>query len=81
MTARLSRPVTASWESLEPGATSILSSIALPDKREPEDKEEVEDNDEDTDEEQDEIGGEARSAALTGELIIKEGVLCLFFSF
>ncbi|XP_078129189.1 centrosomal protein of 68 kDa isoform X2 [Sander vitreus] len=33
VTAQLSRLVTASWESLEPGTTSILSSITLPEKQ------------------------------------------------
>ncbi|XP_071387144.1 centrosomal protein of 68 kDa isoform X2 [Centroberyx affinis] len=40
VTAQLSRPVTASWESLEPGTTSILSSITLPEKQEAEEEEE-----------------------------------------
>ncbi|XP_041645490.1 centrosomal protein of 68 kDa isoform X2 [Cheilinus undulatus] len=39
VTAQLSRPVTASWESLGPGTTSVLSSVTLPDKQEAEDKE------------------------------------------
>ncbi|KAM6997174.1 LOW QUALITY PROTEIN: centrosomal protein of 68 kDa [Tautogolabrus adspersus] len=40
VTAKLSRPVTASWESLGPGNTSILSSITLTEKkREAENKE------------------------------------------
>lgn len=39
VTAQLSRPVTASWESLEPGTTSILSSITLPEKQEAEEEE------------------------------------------
>lgn len=38
VTALLSRPVTASWESLGLGNTSILSSITLPEKQEAEDK-------------------------------------------
>lgn len=38
VTALLSRPVTASWESLGPGTTSILSSITLPEKQEAEDE-------------------------------------------
>ncbi|XP_026212399.1 centrosomal protein of 68 kDa isoform X2 [Anabas testudineus] len=36
----LSQPVRASWESLEPGTTSILSSITLPEKQEAESNEE-----------------------------------------
>ncbi|XP_028459769.1 centrosomal protein of 68 kDa isoform X2 [Perca flavescens] len=39
VTAQLSRPVTASWESLEPGTPSILSSITLPEKQKAEVKE------------------------------------------
>lgn len=39
MTAQLGRPVTASWESLEPGTTSILSSITLPEKQEAKEQE------------------------------------------
>nr|XP_046258208.1 centrosomal protein of 68 kDa isoform X2 [Scatophagus argus] len=42
VTAQLSQPVTASWESLGPGTNSVLSSIALPEKQEAEDKEETE---------------------------------------
>ncbi|XP_029927065.1 centrosomal protein of 68 kDa [Myripristis murdjan] len=40
VTAQLSQPVTASWESLEPGTTSILSSITLPEKQDAEEVEE-----------------------------------------
>lgn len=36
VTALLSRPVAASWESLEPGTTSVLSSTTLPEKQEAE---------------------------------------------
>ncbi|XP_074532130.1 centrosomal protein of 68 kDa isoform X2 [Halichoeres trimaculatus] len=73
VTARLSRPVTASWESLDPGATSILSSIALPEDRGTEDKEELKDKDEDADEGQEET--EERSAALTaGDFSVPEAV-------
>ncbi|XP_070772392.1 centrosomal protein of 68 kDa [Enoplosus armatus] len=39
VTAQLSRPVTASWESVGPGTTSILSSITQPEKQEGEVKE------------------------------------------
>ncbi|KAM3842347.1 centrosomal protein of 68 kDa [Diretmus argenteus] len=38
VTAQLSQPVTASWESLEPGTTSILSSVTLPEKQEAEEE-------------------------------------------
>lgn len=70
VTAQLSRPVTASWESLGPGTTTVLSSITLPDKLEAEDKEEEaevkepEGNNQDTDEGKDEKGRE--STAQTG---------------
>lgn len=49
VTAQLSRPVTASWESLGPGTTSALSSITLPEKQEAGDKEPA-GNNQDTDE-------------------------------
>lgn len=76
VTARLSRPVTASWESLEPGTTSILSSIALPEDKGTEDKEELKDTDEDVDEGQDETDIKERSAALTaaGDFSVSEAV-------
>ncbi|KAM9345087.1 centrosomal protein of 68 kDa [Symphorus nematophorus] len=60
VTAQLSRPVTASWESLDPGTTSILSSITLPERQEAEDKEEEEAEDKDP-----ETGREEMSAAQT----------------
>ncbi|CAK6978488.1 centrosomal protein of 68 kDa [Scomber scombrus] len=41
VTAQLGETVTASWESLEPGTTSILSSISLPEKQEAEEEKEV----------------------------------------
>ncbi|KAI3363172.1 hypothetical protein L3Q82_011541, partial [Scortum barcoo] len=62
VTAQLSQPVTASWESLGPGTTSIPSSITLPEKEEAEVKESERDN-QDTDEGKDERGREERSAA------------------
>lgn len=40
VTAQLSQPVTASWESLEPGTTSNLSSTTLPEKQDAEEAEE-----------------------------------------
>lgn len=63
MTAQLSRPVTASWESLEPGTTSILSSITLPEKQEAKD-EEKEDDSQDT--KDGEMGREERNTAQMG---------------
>ncbi|XP_018549599.1 centrosomal protein of 68 kDa isoform X2 [Lates calcarifer] len=60
VTAQLSRPVTASWESLEPGTTSILSSITLPEKQEAKD-EEKEDDSQDT--KDGEMGREERNTA------------------
>ena len=46
VTAQLSQPVTASWESLERGTMSLHSSTTLPDKQEDEeqDKKEARDN-------------------------------------
>lgn len=73
MTAKLSLPVTASWESLGPGTTTILSSITLPEEQGAEDKEEgakVKEpggNNEETDKGKDEKGREERSAAQTGK--------------
>ncbi|XP_039996122.1 centrosomal protein of 68 kDa isoform X2 [Xiphias gladius] len=63
VTARL-RPITASWESLEPGTPSILSSIALPGKQEAED-EEKDGNSQGTEEGKDELGREERNATQT----------------
>ncbi|GLD74457.1 centrosomal protein of 68 kDa isoform X1 [Lates japonicus] len=60
VTVQLSRPVTASWESLEPGTTSILSSITLPEKQEAKD-EEKEDDSQDT--KDGEMGREERNTA------------------
>ncbi|KAF3708519.1 Centrosomal protein of 68 kDa [Channa argus] len=42
VTVQLSRPVRSSWESLEPGITSILSSITLPEKQDAEEEEAAE---------------------------------------
>ncbi|XP_074503111.1 centrosomal protein of 68 kDa isoform X2 [Sebastes fasciatus] len=79
VTARLSRPVTASWESLEPGTTSILSSITLPEKQEAEDEDEEDEEEEeakvkelergnrDTDEGKDETDREERRSAQTAD--------------
>ncbi|XP_040906563.1 centrosomal protein of 68 kDa isoform X2 [Toxotes jaculatrix] len=64
VTAQLSRPVAASWESLEPGTTSILSSITFPEKQEADD-EEKEGDSQDTEEGKDEPGREERNAAQT----------------
>lgn len=56
VTAQLKRPITASWESLEPRTTSIRSSVTLSEKQEAEDKDEepevkeLEGNNQDTDE-------------------------------
>lgn len=67
----LSQPVRASWESLEPGTTSIISSITLPEKQVAKndvaeaDVEEYESFNEDTEEGKDELGREERSAAQT----------------
>lgn len=72
VTAQLSRPVTASWESLEPGTTSVLSSVTLPDKQEAEVKEEeteakeLEGSNQETDEGKYETCREEMSAAQTG---------------
>ncbi|KAG7229907.1 hypothetical protein INR49_009625, partial [Caranx melampygus] len=57
MTAKLTRPVTASWESLEQGNASILSSITLPEKQEDEDEDKVDDS-QDTDQGKHEPVGE-----------------------
>ncbi|XP_035519823.1 centrosomal protein of 68 kDa isoform X2 [Morone saxatilis] len=65
VTAQLSQPVTASWESLGPGTTSILSSITLPDKQEAEAKEPQAHRH--TDEGKDETGREGISAAQTAD--------------
>ncbi|KAE8280272.1 Centrosomal protein of 68 kDa [Larimichthys crocea] len=71
VTAQLSRPVTASWESLEPGTTSVLSSVTLPDKQEAEVKEEeteakeLEGSNQETDEGKYETCREEMSAAQT----------------
>lgn len=73
VTAQLSRPVTASWDSLEPGTTSILSSVTLPEKQEAEDEEdeakvkELESGNQDTDEGKDETDREERRAAQTAD--------------
>lgn len=69
MTAQLSRPVRASWESLEPGTTSILSSITLPEKRDAEIKE-TQGVSQDTEEGKDELDREESSAAQTGMCFI-----------
>uniref|UniRef100_UPI0037E7A0E8 centrosomal protein of 68 kDa isoform X2 n=1 Tax=Semicossyphus pulcher TaxID=241346 RepID=UPI0037E7A0E8 len=66
VTAQLSQPVTASWESLEPGTTSIMSSITLPERQGAEDKE-LKGNNGDTDEGKDETDREETSAALTAD--------------
>ncbi|XP_034538395.1 centrosomal protein of 68 kDa isoform X1 [Notolabrus celidotus] len=73
VTAQLSRPVTSSWESLGPGTTSVLSSIALPERQEAEDKE-LEGNNQDVDEGQDEMGRGERSAAQTANHSVPEAV-------
>ncbi|XP_042358704.1 centrosomal protein of 68 kDa [Plectropomus leopardus] len=70
VTAKLSRPVTASWESLELGTTSILSSVTLPEKQEAEyEEDEAKDREleghQDSDEGKDEQDREERSAAQT----------------
>uniref|UniRef100_A0A8D0AHG7 Centrosomal protein 68 n=1 Tax=Sander lucioperca TaxID=283035 RepID=A0A8D0AHG7_SANLU len=67
VTAQLSQPVTASWESLEPGTTSILSSITLPEKQKA-DVKELEGSNQDTGEGKHKMGREERNAAQTGGL-------------
>ncbi|XP_031160552.2 centrosomal protein of 68 kDa [Sander lucioperca] len=64
VTAQLSQPVTASWESLEPGTTSILSSITLPEKQKA-DVKELEGSNQDTGEGKHKMGREERNAAQT----------------
>ncbi|XP_071337775.1 centrosomal protein of 68 kDa isoform X2 [Trachinotus anak] len=64
VTAQLSWPVTASWESLELGTTSLLSSITLPERQEAED-EDKEGEGQDTDQGKEELGREERSSAQT----------------
>ncbi|XP_032367391.1 centrosomal protein of 68 kDa isoform X2 [Etheostoma spectabile] len=66
VTAQLSRPATASWESLEPGTTSVLSSITLPGKQKAEVKD-LEDSSQDTGEGKQKTGREERSAAHTAD--------------
>ncbi|KAK2823912.1 hypothetical protein Q5P01_021087 [Channa striata] len=72
VTVQLSWPVTASWESLEPGTTSILSSITLPEKQEAKEEEDkpaevkgLEGVAQDTAEGRDETGRGEKSAAQT----------------
>ncbi|XP_069030786.1 centrosomal protein of 68 kDa isoform X2 [Embiotoca jacksoni] len=65
VTAQLSRPVTASWESLEPGTTSILSSVTLPEKQVAEEEEEEEE--EKRDDEGAQRGREQRDADHTAD--------------
>ncbi|XP_059179798.1 centrosomal protein of 68 kDa isoform X2 [Centropristis striata] len=64
VTDKLRQPVTSSWESLELGTTSILSSTTLPDKQEAQDNNEKEVS---QDEGKDETGREERSAAHTAD--------------
>ncbi|XP_033468751.2 centrosomal protein of 68 kDa isoform X1 [Epinephelus lanceolatus] len=80
VTAQLSRPVTASWESLEPGITSILSSVTLLEKQEAGDEEdeakvkELEGSSQHSDEGKDEMDREERSAAQMAAHRACEGV-------
>ncbi|XP_034407812.1 centrosomal protein of 68 kDa isoform X2 [Cyclopterus lumpus] len=73
VTAQLSRPVTTSWESSQPGTSSILSSITLPEKREARDGEEkatvreLAGGNQDSDEGKDPTGRDDRSAAQTAD--------------
>ncbi|XP_065815291.1 centrosomal protein of 68 kDa isoform X1 [Labrus bergylta] len=69
VTAKLRRPVTASWESLGPGNTSILSSITLTDKQDAENKELKGNN-----KEKEETGREERSASQTDDPRVSEEV-------
>ncbi len=80
VTAQLSRPVTASWESLGPSTTSIPSSIILPEKQEAEVKEPEGDN-QDTKEGKDETGREERSAAQTGIYCISIEWMFIFWAY
>ncbi|XP_022063402.2 centrosomal protein of 68 kDa isoform X1 [Acanthochromis polyacanthus] len=64
VTSLLNQPVTTSWESLEPGATSILSSTDLPEKHGAENKEEEVKEDKD---EGNRRGREQTSAAQTAD--------------
>ncbi|XP_034754119.1 centrosomal protein of 68 kDa isoform X2 [Etheostoma cragini] len=66
VTAQLSGPVTASWESLEPGTTSILSSVTLPEKQKAGVKE-LEGSSQDTGEGKRKMGREDRNAAQTAD--------------
>lgn len=79
VTARL-RPITASWESLEPGTPSILSSIALPGKQEAED-EEKDGNSQGTEEGKDELGREERNATQTGIYYISISWMFRFWAY
>ncbi|XP_042289532.1 centrosomal protein of 68 kDa isoform X1 [Thunnus maccoyii] len=70
VTAQLRRPITASWESLDPGTTSILSSITLPEKQEAEEEEEgvkEQEGKQDTDEGHREESSAAETAADDGD--------------
>lgn len=86
----LSPPVRASWESLEPGTTSILSSITLPEKQEAENDEEdaeaeakeSESINENTEEgREDELCREERSAAQTGMCCISVRWMLRFWAY